>query len=100
MKTFIYKETDSPKRGYNVRISVFRMLRNRPEFIGCADFQTASWKGAHGEAVTISHENARIPYATKANGSIDRYALRGELGPADKYRDTGHARDAVRVFGV
>ena len=46
MKTFIYKETDSPKRGYNVRISVFRVLRNRPEFIGCADFQTASWKGA------------------------------------------------------
>ena len=50
--------------------------------------------------MTIIHENARIPYATKADGSIDRYALRGEMGPADKYRDKGRARDAVRVFGV
>ena len=100
MRTYIYKETDSPKRGYNVRIAVYHMVRNRPHYVGCSDHNTASWKGAHGEAVTLIHERDRIPYAAKADGTIDRYALRGELGPADKYTDTGHPRNAVRIFGL
>ena len=100
VKTFIYTERPSTKRGYNVRITVFRVKHNRPEIIGGGDFNTASWKGAHGEAVTIVHENARIPYAVNSDGSVNRYELRGELSPAFKYDEAGHPRDAVRVFEV
>lgn len=100
MKTYIYQETDSPARGCNKRVTVFRIKRNRPHIVGRCDRSTASWKGAHGEAVTIIHEADRVPYAKRDDGTPNRYELRGELGPASKYDDTGHARNAVRLFGV
>ena len=100
MRTYIFTETDSPINGMDVRITVHRIKRNRPHLIGSSDSQTASWPGDHGEAVLIINRADRIPFGTKHDGRIDRYKLRGELGPASKHDDTGHARNAVRVFGV
>ena len=98
MRTYIYIETKSPKRGMDARISVYRVKRNQPHFIGCSDSQTASWPGAHGEAVLIINRIDRIPFGKKRDGRIDRYTLRMELGPASKHDDNGHHRDTVRLF--
>ena len=100
MKTYIFQQTDSPARGFNTRITVHRIKRNRPHFVGVSDHNTASWKGAESEAITIIHECDGIPYGTDRNGQTDTYSLRGELGPAHKYTDGGQYRDAVRVFGI
>jgi hypothetical protein len=100
MKTYIYQEIDSPARGFNKRIIVYRMVRNRPIHVGSGDRHTAAWRGAHGEAVVIIHEFDGVPYGVKSDGETNRYSLRGELGQADKYTDRGQARDAVRLFGI
>ena len=100
MRTYIYQETGSPVRGCNVRVTVYRIKRNRPHIVGHVDMHTASWKGAHGQAVSIIHDVDGIPYAEHHDGTLDRYALRGELSPAEKYDDTGHPRNAVRLFGI
>ena len=88
----------SPKRGMDVRITVCRIKRNQPHMIGHSDSQTASWPGARGEAMRIIHDREGIPWAVKRNGGIDRYSLRGLLGFADMYDDSGHSRNAVRLF--
>ena len=98
MKTYIFNQTDSPKRGYNVRISVYRVKRNQPHLIGSTDHQTASWKGARGQAVSIIHDVDGIPFDVKRQGEINHYSLRGLLGFARMYDDSGHARNAVRLF--
>ena len=95
MKTYMYNQTDSPKRGYNVRISVYRIKRNQPHLIGCSDHQTASWYGARGQAVQIIHAEEGIPYG---HGRTDRYTLRGLLGFDDMYEDGGHPPNAIRLF--
>ena len=104
MRTYIYTATPSNKRGYDICITVYRVKRNQPHFVGYSDHQTASWKGAHGQAVTIIHDDEGIPYGTHASGSqkgeIDTYHLRGEADPCTKYKDTGHPRNAVRIFGI
>jgi hypothetical protein len=88
------------RRGYDVHISVFRVRRNQPIRIGGEDCITRSWYGAHAEAVQIINCVDRVPFALRADGSANVYELQHELGPADKYGDTGHARNAVRVFGI
>lgn len=100
MKTYIYQETNDAARGFNVRISVHRIIRNRPHFVSSSDFNTASWKGAHGEAVTIIHNADGLQYATDLDGPVNRYMLRNELGPCAKYTDSGHARNAVRLLSI
>ncbi len=100
MRTYIYHETNSPARGYNVRITVHRMIRNRPHFVAAIDHSTASWKGAHGEAVTIIARCDELPYATDLDGRVNRYMLRNELDNCEKYTDTGHARNAVRLLSI
>lgn len=56
MKTYIFIQSGSDKRGYNVNVRVYRMKNNFPEEIGNSDWQTASWPGARGAAVKIISE--------------------------------------------
>ena len=101
MRTYIFNVSDSPVRGCNTRVTVYRVKRNRPHIVGVSDNNTATWKGAHGEAVSIIHVVDGIRYHFRMNsGAIDTCRLRGELMPADKYEDFGHRRDAVRLFEV
>ena len=100
MRTYIFTETDSPERGCNVRISVWRIKRNQPHGIGHSDHHTASWYGARGQAVHIIHAAERIPYAKTRQGGTDRYSLRDLLDFGDMYEDHGHQRKAVRLFGI
>ena len=53
MKTYIFVQDTSGKRGYDVNIRVYRMVNNIPKSIGNADYQTRGWKGARGEVATI-----------------------------------------------
>ena len=52
MKTYIFTQSGSDKRGYNTSIQVYRVVNNVPKWIGDGDYNTASWKGsvasAHG----------------------------------------------------
>ncbi len=98
MKTYMFVQTDSPKRGYNVRISVYRIKRNQPIYLDCSDWQTASWPGARPAALRIVHAVDGIPFGVRRDGGVDRYNLRNLLGFAHMYDDTGHARNAVRIF--
>lgn len=56
MPTFIYVVKGSGKRGYDISVAVYRVINNIPEFIGVSDHQTASWRGARGEAMEIIHK--------------------------------------------
>ena len=100
MRTYIYTETDSPERGMDTRITVYRVKRNQPHEIGHSDHQTASWYGARGQAVGIIHSKERIPWAEARNGGEDRYSLHGLIGFSDMYKDLGHDRGAIRLFGI
>ena len=55
MKTYIYKAIDSSeRRGYNRTIAVYRVINNRPEYLGMNDeIQTAATYGDKGEAVQL-----------------------------------------------
>jgi len=98
VKTYIFNETDSPKRGYNVRITVYRVKRNQPHMLGRSDWQTASWPGARAAAVRIIHDVDGVPFGVRRDGEADRYSLRGLLGFASMYEDSGHDRNAIRLF--
>lgn len=100
MKTYIYQETKSVKRSFNTRVAVYRIIRNRPHFVGSTDHSSMSWKGAHGEAVTIIHVVDGIPFGVTRDGDVDRYMLRNELDNCEKYTDSGHARNAVRLLSI
>lgn len=100
MKTYIYTETDSNERCCNKCITVYRVKNNQPRLLGNANCNTASWKGAHGQAVSIINDVDGISFAKKEDGSLDRYRLQNELTPASMYDDKGHARNAVRLFAI
>ncbi len=100
MRTYIWTETASPERGMDARITVWRIKRNRPHYVGYSDSNTASWNGDETEARHIIVAQDGGKFATKRDGSTDRYQLHGEVGPAHKYRSTGHPHDAVRLFGM
>jgi len=55
MITYLYKATDSSReRGYNRTITVYRMKRNIPHFLGTDDrINTASYKGDYAIACGI-----------------------------------------------
>jgi len=53
MKTYIFEQSESWKRGCNVCISVYRVKNNKPEMVGRSHHNTASWKGAWAQASTI-----------------------------------------------
>jgi hypothetical protein len=99
MKTYIFNETKSPKRGYQIRITVYRVKHNQPHMIGSSDHQSGAWMGARAQACGIIHDVDGIPWDTKRNGCCDRYSLRGLLGFSQMYDDGGpHHRNAVRLF--
>lgn len=56
MRTYFFIETDSPVRGCNVRISVFRVKRNQPIPLGCTDHHTKAWRGGRAQAMGIINE--------------------------------------------
>ena len=62
MITFIYSvEESSRQRGYNQSITVWRLKRNKPVFIGSNDkINTASSKGADGEAINIIERETKF----------------------------------------
>jgi len=54
MKTYIFKQLDSStKRGCNVTIEVYRMINNKPKYVGCSYHNTWSWYGAKAQACQI-----------------------------------------------
>ena len=100
MKTYAYLRTDSPERGYNVRITVFRIKRNRPIQVGYSDHNTASWMGERPQAYRIIHDVDGIPFDVDKNGGVDRYRLRGEVEFSDLYDDKDMGKDAIRLFSI
>lgn len=58
MKTYFFKvQNSSDKRGYNRTIYVYRIVNNKPIFLGYDDqISTASYKGDRGIAYKIIHE--------------------------------------------
>jgi len=56
MKTYMFTETESDKRGYNVCINLYAIKGNVPEFISCSHHNTASWRGARGQAGQLLHK--------------------------------------------
>lgn len=98
MKTYFFVKTDSPVRGCNVRISVYRVKQNQPIPIGCEDHNTASWCGERGTAINIIHVIENVPFKY-VDGKRDTYRLRGLLDFGDMYDAKGpDNRNAVRIF--
>lgn len=52
-ETYIYTVADSDERNMNVRVNVWRIKRNKPEYVGVAHRNTASWRGAPAVAARI-----------------------------------------------
>ena len=97
MKTYFYTETPSPLRGFDVRITVWRIKQNTPELVGHSDSQTASWYGARGEAQRIISVHDNIPMEKTVTGG--RY-LKGLASFTDMYEKSRCSKNAVRVFAV
>lgn len=95
MKTYFFIGTPSPKRGYNVRITVYRNLSNMPLFVGSVDRQTASWYGARGEAQRIIHDVDHIPL--EENPNTGGKSLKGLLR---YYGDVSTERAAIRLVEI
>jgi len=87
MKTYFYTQTESCERGYNICISLYRVKHNVPDFISSSNHNSASWKGASGQAGELLH---KIHPATKFDGyqltsnSLQMFDIDG--GPADQVR--------------
>lgn len=62
MITFIYSVQQSSRaRGHNQTITVWRLKRNKPVFVGSNDqINTASTKGCKGEAVQVIERELNI----------------------------------------
>ena len=71
MKTYIYKSDPSPVRGYNLRVTVYRVKRNVPIKIGCNDYNTAAYKGIVASAKNIISEVDGIKMLDGYNLSVD-----------------------------
>lgn len=65
MRTYIYKAIDSSdKRGYNRTIIVYRVINNKPEYLGINDeIHTAGYKGDRAVAAEIIHEKTGAKWA-------------------------------------
>jgi hypothetical protein len=94
MRTYIFNETDgSPRRGCHVVITVWRIRKNRPELVGHAHHNPASWRGGRAEAQNIIHDHDGLPWER------EHYELKGLLSFADMYDPPkGKGRNAVRLF--
>ncbi len=55
-KSYIFTREESSKRGFNVYISVYRITRNIPHFIGDTHVNTASYYGDRATACQIISE--------------------------------------------
>jgi len=81
MNTYIFNQTKSEKRGYNVCIELYKVTRNVPVFVTSSHHNKASWKGARGQAGVLLHA---IHPRTKFDGyrltsnSIQLFELGGE----------------------
>ena len=54
MKTFIYTvQHNSPVRGYNRRVTVYRIKQNVPTYLGYTDANTAGSKGDYAMACEV-----------------------------------------------
>lgn len=54
MPKFVYIQDGSNERGYNVSVRVYELKQGkRPEMLGVTHHNTASWKGARGQAAEI-----------------------------------------------
>jgi hypothetical protein len=96
MRTYIFTESDSPARGFNVSIRVWRIKQNRPHQVGHSDSHTASWYGAHGEAQRIIHVHDKIPMIRERISGGQH--LKNLLGFADMYDTTGG--NGIRLFEI
>ena len=94
MKTYIYHETDSPKRGYDTRIIVHRIKQNRPLGIGHSDHNTASWRGARAQAMCIIHNADRLPWKE----GHEHYELENLIGFTNLYHTT--KGPGIRLFAI
>ena len=97
MRTYIFTTTDSPVRGLDVRVTVYRIKNNQPHMIGHSDSQTASWPGDRGEAQNIINRVDRIPFVRSGSGSK---SLRRLIGFADMYDTSRCDPNGVRIFSV
>jgi hypothetical protein len=62
MKTFIYKEIAYHNRTRNNREAIiYKIKNNRPEFVGCVEFSTASTRGAQHECFNYLMNAGYIP---------------------------------------
>ena len=62
MKTFIYSATYSKaKYGSNVTVSIYKLLRNKPIFLGDIHFNTGGYMGMEGEINKFLVMNKHLP---------------------------------------
>lgn len=71
-KSFIYTITESPARGSNLRVNVYRIKRNAPVYLGCQDVNTASYYGNYATACQVIAAAGEAPMG-------DSYRLRNKL---------------------
>lgn len=85
MRTYIYTTSVSPaKYGRYVTLSVYRVKRNRPLFIGVVKFNTGSTKGEESEAYRVLMERGEV--------SRSSYSASGGY-----YRQSS---EDIQIFGV
>ena len=62
MKTFIYSaKYTKAKYGSNVTVSIYKLLRNKPIFLGEVKFNTQSYMGIEGEINKFLVTNKHLP---------------------------------------
>lgn len=91
MKTYIYIESDSPQRGLNVRVTVYRIKNNQPHYVDSEDHHTKAWRGARPTACRIINRVDKLPME-------DGYNLRDQLGFDELY--TATKGRGVRLFNI
>lgn len=77
---YIYREDlSSPERGFNRTVTVYKMVRNKPELVGVDDRNnSAAWVGAYAVACKIisrEHGHKMADGYSLANKSINIWSI-------------------------
>ncbi len=80
-QNFVVTTSDSPKRGYNLRINVYSVKKNTLDLVGIEDINTASYKGNQGVAMDILLESKLISKKTyKSSNGYYRFSMQETHG--------------------
>lgn len=78
MKTFIYNTVSKPaKYGSNVIVSIYRLHKNKPIFLGETFYNTGSFRGIEGEINNWLISNKHLPNTYQERGGYVNYSFYG-----------------------